>query len=49
MREHPDETPADDCLSEDAHKYFNLTTIPLSIDGKNPGNYCPYFTDFRAE
>jgi hypothetical protein len=54
MRESVEGVPGDDCyiVDESAHKYFGINPeekLPKILDGKQVGNYCPYFTDFRAE
>jgi hypothetical protein len=54
MRETVEKVPGDDCYIADgsAHKYFGINPqekLPKILDGKEVGNYCPYFTDFRAE
>jgi len=54
MRENSEGVPLDDCgiAGKAAHKYFGIKPeekLPEFLDEKQVGNYCPYFTDFRAE
>jgi len=54
MRESAEGVFGDDCYiaNKSAHKYFGIKPeekLPNILDGKQVGNYCPNFTDFRAE
>lgn len=50
----PDHNSQGDCLMEHdlAKKHFGFKSnqfLPMNIEGKQVGNYCPFFTDYRCE
>ncbi len=56
-RHHDGIIPAEDCLvkvsegERDPHELFGYKgqNLPETVDGKDIGNYCPMFVDWRAE